>query len=161
MATDKLCVTFKVVEMRVGTLGSRTRVDTINFKGETDLSMGQLREMLSEILLSKAQGPVAVATGAAFAEWAAPVKKPEKGAPARVLVCAAPDCKRSFVPVSSTQRFCGKKECKQWGKSHPAKHYRKRGVEYKKAAGWKPAVTVEAGNGVVKGTALQTGAQSG
>jgi hypothetical protein len=151
MATEKLCVTFKVVELRVGGLGSRTRVDTINFKGETDLSMGQLREMLSEILLAKKQEPVALATGVGTA-WSKEHVLPQPVKDPRVRTCDNPDCKRSFVAHSSTQRFCGKKECRQWGKTHPAKRYKKRGVEYKQAEPWKSKATVAAGIGVTKGS---------
>jgi hypothetical protein len=151
MQAEKLYVTFKVVELRAGVLGSRTRIDTINFKGETDLSMGQLRAMLSEILLAKdAEPAVALAVGTAWSKEHVLPQEPVKDP--RVRTCDNPDCKRSFVAHSSTQRFCGKKECRQWGKTRPAKRYKKRGVEYKQAEPWKPKATVAAGIGVTKGS---------
>ena len=98
----------------------------------------------------------------------------------RAKRCENPSCQRWFIGRSD-QRVCGLPECLEWRKTQPPKQRRPRtkvteeaeveqtaisdephaitggwhgGREDKVDAAWKPSVTVEAGNGIIKGSAI-------
>jgi len=119
----------------------------LEFTGEDiELLATDIQQLI--FMLTSTTGPVAEA-----------IEAPKS---ANMKTCENPDCRRPFKPRTGTQRICGRPECVEWRKrSKPKYSYTRRKKEeqsvlpetaVESGASWKPQVTIEAGNGVIKGS---------
>lgn len=124
--SDKLKVVLQVSVPRVGPIWTGAAAsDLLNFTGETELSLPDLRKILAAIVTgaSVSLGEYPVVTVApvesavelsewdkALSSWEPVVVKPRKSPRRKTsLVCVR--CARPFKGMSITQKYCHKKDC--------------------------------------------------
>ena len=124
--SDKLKVVLQVSVPRTGSTWTGVAVsDLLNFTGETELSLSDLRKILAAIVtganVSLDESPVVTVApveavvevsdwDAALSSWEPAAVKPRKSPRRKTsLVCVR--CGRSFKGMGSNQKYCHKSDC--------------------------------------------------